>query len=187
MWARQLLKDGTGTPTAIVKTSADQLQVTYEWRLYHPTGADVTGNVTISGNVYAYVVRVAAIGDSASWGTGPAGNGPIFYFNAGRVNPAVAFETDILGSTSGIPGGAGGGDTTRGAFAYVAASFARDKQYVWDLAQGNFTTGIGSMWYGGGDNYQGGRPFQVSFTPKLPKTNVKRLTLNVHTSWGRYP
>jgi hypothetical protein len=187
MWARQLLKDAGGTPTAIVKTASDQLQVTYEWRLYHPTTGDQTGNVTISGSVYAYVVRVAAIGDTASWGTGPASNGPVLYFNGARVTQAVAYETDILGSISGIPAGPGNGDSSRSAFAYVSGSYQRDKQYVFELANANFTTGIGSMLVGGGDNYGGGRPYQVSFTPKLPKTSTKRLTMNFTTSWGRYP
>lgn len=187
MFTRQLFKDGTGTPTAITKTAADQLQITYEVRLYSPT-VDVTGVVSISGVNYNYTVRAANIGDGPTWGYGGGGGGtgPLLGFFAGDMSGIIAYETDVLGSTSGQPGGTGNSQSSMSISGYVAASYQRDGQHLWEPGNANFATGIGSMLFGGASNsFQ--PAFQVSYSPKIPKTSVKRLTFNSRVSWGRYP
>lgn len=180
MWTRQLFKDGTGTPTAIVKTASDQLVVTYEARIYSPT-VDATGIVVISGVNYNYTVRAADITNTARWGASPLLNG-IFY----TASNYAAFETDVLGTTSGIPGGTGTTQSSNSVAAYTAGTFVRDHTHVWEPTVANYATGIGSMLIGtpGGSTNQ---PFQCSFSPKIPKDSTKRLTFVSRLRWGRYP
>jgi hypothetical protein len=181
MWTRQILKDGTGTPTTITKTSAEQLQVTYEMRVYSPT-TDVSNNVTISSVVYAYTVRAADISDSTAWGAFMLAN-----FFAGGAVTSFAYETDVLNTTAGHPGGAASACNSGAVTgAYVPGTFSREHTYIWEPTNGNFATGIGSMLYGGcGSSI--GNPWQIKFTPKIPKDATKRLTLVVNNAWGRYP
>jgi hypothetical protein len=181
MWTRQLFKDGTGTPTVVTKTAADQLQVTYEMRLYSPT-VDVAGNVLISAVNYAFNSRAANINNSTTWGAGPINN----WNSAGATLPN-AYETDVLGTTSGNPGGTPNTADSMSAAAYVASSFRRDHSYIWEPANGNFATGIGSLSYGIPGGYGAAAPFQCNFAPKIPKTAVKRLTVVCRLSWARYP
>lgn len=183
MWTRQLLKDGTGTPTTITKTSAERLQVTYTMRLYSPT-VDVTGNVTISGVVYAYTARASNINDTATWGSNPLVN-----FFAGGASASYGHETNVLGSTSGRPAGTEDGTTQDTSHSvtgsYTAGTFSREHTYFWDTNRANFGTGIGSITYGGVNSIA--PMFQVSFGTQIPKNALKQLTLVTNISWGRYP
>jgi hypothetical protein len=181
MWSRQLFKDGTGTPTVIVKTASDQLQVTYEMRLYNPT-VDSTGNVLISAVNYAYVNRASSINNGTTWGSGPE-----TLWSSNATNGANALETDVLGSTSGLPAGTQVAADSASVAAYVGGTFQRDQTHIWEPATANFATGIGSIVHGMVGTYGSFYPFQCNFTPKIPKTAVKRLTLITRISWGRYP
>lgn len=181
MWTRQLFKDGAGVPTVIVKTAADQLQVTYEMRLYSPT-VDVAGNVLISAVNYAYVNRASSITNSTTWGAGP-----LTLWGSNQTSLANAYETDILGSTSGLPAGSAGAASSATVAAYVALSYQRDATHIWEPAAGNFASGIGAITHGVVGGYGGSHPFQCSFAPKIPKTAVKRLTLITRANWARYP
>jgi hypothetical protein len=182
MWTRQVLKDGTGTPTTITKTSAERLQVTYNVRLYSPT-ADVTGNVTISGTVYAYTVRAANINQSGAWGAFPLTG----YFAGGSCG-AYLTESNVLGTTSGNIAGPQDGNTIQTSTsigAYTPGSFNRQHTYFWDTNRGNFTTGVGGVLYGGTN--ANAFMFQCSFGTQIPKTALKQLTIVALLSWGRYP
>jgi hypothetical protein len=179
MWTRQLFKDGTGTPTAITKTASDQLQVTYEVRLYSPT-VDATGIVVISGVNYNYTSRAADITNVTRWGN------PIRFALFANISNAFAHETDVLGSTSGIPGGTATAHSSGSVAAYTAGTFYRDHTWVWDPGVANYATGIGSLQYGA-PGASVVNPFQVSFSPKIPKDATKRLTLVGRLAWGRYP
>ena len=180
MWTRQLLKDGAGVPTVIVKTAAEQLQVTYEMRLYSPT-VDVVGTVAISGNNYDYTVRAAETDDSTAWGSSP-----LTAWNMGGAASASAYETDVLGTTIGRPAGTPNGVDSSSVAAYGAGTYYRDHTYVYEPANANFPSGIGSHLYG-----QPGSAcaacFQLKWVPKIPKTAIKRFTLTVRLNWGRYP
>lgn len=180
MWTRQLFKDGTGTPTAITKTASDQLQITYELRLYSPT-VDATGVVVISAVNYNYVVRAADITNSTRWGSAPILNA---VFNA--ASNCSVIETDVLGTTSGIPAGTQTGSSSSSVAVYTNGTFVRDHTYVYEPGVANYATGIGSMLLG----TPGSAclpPFQCSFSPKIPKDSTKRLTFVQRLRWGRYP
>lgn len=184
MWTRQLFKDGTGTPTVITKTASDQLQITYELRLYSPT-ADVASNVTFSAQLYNYTTRASNIGDAVTWGRSGS-TGPLSFANFGGSPGATAYETDVLGTTSGFPAGTGNQISSGTVAAYAAGSFFIDHTYIWEPGNGNFPTGIGSMIWGRPGSACG-HPFQISWAPKIAKTATKRLTLVGRLNWGRYP
>jgi hypothetical protein len=182
MWTRQVLKDGTGTPTTITKTSAERLQVTYNVRLHSPT-VDVGGNVTISGVVYAYTVRAAQINQSGAWGAFPLAG-----FFAGGSTAAYATESNVLGTTSGVIAGPQDGTTTQTSTtigAYTPGSFNRQHTYFWDTDRANFATGVGGVLYGGTNS--NAFMFQCRFGTQIPKTSLKQLTIVALLSWGRFP
>jgi hypothetical protein len=179
MWTRQLLKDGTGTPTVITKTATDQLRIIYKVRIYPPT-ADNTGTVTISTVNYDYITR-AAFAASANWGFGMIAGGPSY----GRTQTSFAYS-GALGARTAGPAGSNVGNTSVSSLAYVSGNYYYDMTNIWDPSIANFGAGgipsVGIM-----DSSSFGRAFQTGFTPFLPKDNTKRLTLVHRISWGRYP
>jgi hypothetical protein len=182
MWARQLFKDGVGTPTVLTKTATDQLQITYEFRIYPPT-VDVGGNVTISAVVYAYNTRAANINNNLVWGAG--GTGALLNLGTWST-PWDVGDTNVLGTTSGQPAASSFVNPTSTTYAaYGAGTFFRDVTLVYDPGIANFAGGIGCMrmW-----PFSSAGAFQLAFTPtKLPKDATKRLTITFRSSWGRYP
>ncbi len=187
MWTRQLFKDGGGTPTTIVKTSSDQLRVTYELRVYPPT-SDVVNTVTISGTMYTYTIRASEIDDQSTWGGMGSGILGILgdFTNTTRINRA--FETDTLGTTSGSPAGSPADADSTSLSSYSSSNYFLDSTSVWEPTSANFATGIGSMKvWGANPSAAQNQIFQVSFSPKFAKDNTKRLTITERRSWGRYP
>lgn len=183
MFARQLLKDGTGSPTVITKTSSDQLWITYEFRIYPPT-ADVASVVTISGINYDVTTRAFQVDKPSAWGN---------YISLGETGALVVGtkESNVLLARAGVfsdyPANDGATVTN---VAYAAGSFFRERQIVWDVGQANYATGIGSMaqLYGISTVTATVQMFQHAFpTTKIPKTNTKKLTLFARHSWARYP
>jgi hypothetical protein len=180
MWARQLFKDGAGNPTVLTKTSADQLRITYEFRVYPPT-VDVTGNVTISSTVYAYVCRASNISNALVWG---ATNGVLVNLGTWSSSPDAG-DTNVLGTTSSQPAASSFVLPTSMTFAaYTSGTFLRDGTAVWDPGIANFAGGLGCVraWA-----FSGAGAFQLGFTPKFAKDSTKRLTLVLRHTFGRYP
>lgn len=187
MFTRQLFKDGTGTPTVITKTSADQLRITYELRVYPPTADVVLPNITLDGVAYTPTVRALGVDESLYWG----GGGFLFHgvYAGNVVRSADAFETDVLvARTDAFVAGSGSAQSSTSQAAYVALNFYRDRTSIWEPGVANFATGIGMvLTMNAQSNNQGTYLFQVKFAPKIAKTNVKRLTLAFRETWGRYP
>lgn len=181
MWSRQLFKDGAGNPTVVTKTNTDQLKITYEWRIYIPTGADPTGVVLISGTNYTWTSRPQFTQNAGAWGhlglldntnwSGPfaqAVNGGVLAAVSGRIaSPGgyVANDTNVLD-------------------VYTAGNFYRDVTHKWEPATGNLAGGIGGIetWANAGVC-----SFQMIFNPFFAKDATKRLTLVIRRAWARYP
>lgn len=183
MFSRMLFKDGTGTPTTIVKTSDDQLRVTYEIRLFIPT-SDVTGSITISGTLYDFTIRAAQVNNASAWVIGP--NGAAQLGNQISTGGGFAYETQTLGAVTGLPLGANAICSSRTWASYTSGSFVRDADYVWNPADGNFATGIGAITGFGRLTSANAVLFQSSWNPKFSKDNTKRLTLTMRHSWTRH-
>lgn len=194
MFCRQLLKDGTGTPTVVVKTAADQLRITYEIRFYSP--ADVTVNpIAISGSNYSVTTRAIHIDVARRWGHDNSNFSAMVGFKGNNANSTSAITaTDIntlVAQTAATPAGTLFTPTSVAMAAYVAGNFFLDYTIIWDPGVANPVGGIGGVLLDaeltgntvGNTNCQ----FQMAFTPKLPKDNTKRLTLVLRLSWGRGP
>lgn len=174
MFMRQLLKDNTGTPTTITKTNLDQLQITYEWRWYFPTADDVT-SITFSGVTYTVTTRVQGVTGMTNiiW-LGPNSN-------AGSTSVA---ETNVLVARNATVGSYIDSDSNS-VSAYTNGNYYREYQSIYNIGSANFATGIGMLLHFKVYNNYG--MFQSSFSPKIAKTNTKKLTLNTRRYWSRYP
>lgn len=182
IWTRMLFKDGVGTPTAITKTSAEQLRITYEHRMLIP--ADATQNTfNISGVNYDITTRAVQIDNGRSWGFDGA-FGPILQLDGDDVlSLATAFESDVLHNATGNfnPGGESIGASSAVLQGYVNGNFFRERECKWEPNVANFGTGVGSVSVGQGTQVA----FQTVFAPKLAKTDTKRLTLMLRYSVAR--
>lgn len=168
LFTRQLLKDELGNPTTITKTSSDQLKIIYEIRAYLP--ADATGTINISGIDYAYTIRSHGFG----WQSVIAQSSKIntIATQLSNGNTLVSKSADIAGGS--LPSSSTPGSYTSGNH-YI--DFTTISQPT------NFTTAIGSIFFGFGNNGF----FQHAFTTtKLPKDNTKKLTYVGRISWDRY-
>lgn len=175
MWTRQLLKDGTGTPTTIVKTSADQLRVTYTLQLY-PLQADVVDTITISTVSYTTTIRAANVGITSQYASflyyGAAG-ATIRANSVGITARTTEPITDAITSSTDTSG------------AYVAGNFYIEHTSVWNSSIANFGAGgIPSFTCFRNPN---GAIMQLGVSPAFAKDNTKQLTLVTRVSWGRYP
>lgn len=180
MWSRSLIKDSNGNPTTISILPTEQLKVVYTLVRYLPS--EKTGTVSISVNgtptSFDYVLRPANLQTSTTT-----------YWNSdvGRGTTALyTSETQTLGGITEAPSGTSKWNvgTSPG---YVAGTYSINEVYTLGISDAVYTTGIGSMCYGGeyatyADAYCG---FQISFTPKIPKTATQSLTLTFQRTWGR--
>ncbi len=180
MWARQLFKDAGGTPTTIVKTSADFLRIIYELRIYPPT-VDASGNTTISGTSYAWVSRAAEI--DGQW-QGLLDVWFPSYAPESTYWQGFAYETDVLAATTGTPAGTGTTTTSSLFSAYTNGNYYRDVEFTWGTTLANYATGVGAIATAG--NGVGGARFQTSFAPKFAKDNTKQLKVTLRYPWTRY-
>ena len=182
MAIRQLLKDGTGTPTTITKTVTDQLLITFEIRCYPPT-VDVASVVNISGVNYDVVTRAANVTTGGAWGE--TLSSPLLNSGMG----CLSYETDVLGARTSHPAGTNVNTTDHTQTAYVGGTYFLETKEIHDVATANFATGIGSMLYffGQAALFDNVPLFQSNFTPKIPKVNTKKLTIFVRRNWARYP
>lgn len=190
MFTRQLLKDGGGTPTTVVKTSAEELRVTYEFRC-RPAQADVTGTVTLDGVSYDYTVRPCDVdnANNFSWG-GYISSGD--FWNNSSANHASCYETQTLSAREGTgPSGSASACSSCAPSAYSAGTYYRDYTAIWQSGVGNFGLGVGSVTFLAPANTGShASTWQISFAAttggaRIPKTNTKRLTLVFRHSVAR--
>lgn len=180
MFMRQLFKDGGGTPTTVVKTSAEQLRVIYRFRI-QPLQSDVVQSaVAISGTNYDITTRAANADQTAGWGA----FGEYLKFN-GNIK-GFAYETQTLGARTTTPAGSNSVSTSKTESAYSNGTWVRDVRYEWSISGGNFALGIGSVVHGlRQSNFDDEQMFQSSFSPRFAKDNTKRLRLDVRYTIDR--
>ena len=179
---RALVKDELGNPTAISVTAEEQLIVIYELRKYPPSGdSNLTLTLNFNGTPtdFASVVRAANI-ISTSFTLWNPGNSLSADTGVGR---ARAYETQTLGAETSFPSGTSESCFLNSAGSYVNGTFYRDYTANFELTQGNFASGIGTLSLFGSNAARDG--FQMNFTPKIPKTADRLLTIPVRLSWAR--
>lgn len=177
LFARSLIKDGSGNPTTITVLASEALDVSYELRTY-PPASDVTGTINISGTSYDYVIRPSNVSSNFYWKsltTKPDIGAGGSYAQSYAMSGGLSART---GQPSGSTVGTATGYSTN---AYANNSYKLSGTVTWGLNDGNasfksVTVSFGSYAY-----------WQIEFTPALPKTNTKVLTLGFEMTWARRP
>lgn len=198
--SRALVLDGGGSPTVVSVLVTESLRVTYYIRNYIYS-SDIVGVVTIGGINYNYVIRAATwnndptnYGLLGSFGGISSQVGGSWIFNSSLnlttrgvsgVGTIAAFSTQTLNTIANIPANTGGavgcGFYTN--VAYTAGDYYKDAIITIGLTEANtLTGGIGSIVYGGNFGF-----YQMSFTPKLPKTALNAFALVLRITPSNYP
>lgn len=180
MFSRALILDGGGSPTTISISSAEQLDIVYQLRIYPPLVDIGPTTVTISGVSYDVTGRAANVNQINHVGWYPSGGSAM----AGSIaSYSAATFGDVMGaitaSPTGTSGGAATGSTTS---AYSSGSYTANADHQFPLAQGNITGGIKSSLM-----FWGVATFQYQYSTKIPKDNTKTLVLNYSLTWARRP
>lgn len=185
--SRALILDGNGNPTSIAIQSDETLDIYYEIRFYPPS-TDVVGSITLNGVNYPYNIRPIdfLLSQWSAWDTGIADTAGLYgldtslpgqnrwsnsYYSYGilasenqTLYPKEQSAYSIWGNTSNPESW-----TLK---AYVANSFTRTGTMLFNLTNGNFTNGIGSVFFSCG---LGG--YKLTFTgARVPKTNQLKWT-----------
>lgn len=186
LFARQLIRDNSGTPITIVKTAEDELRITYEFRIY-PMKTTNTSTLTVKSISRTFTTRGYDIDASGRWGNttfastglnytlGIAWNnttGNDNYLYSSSVMPALTATQTVTGQTA--PSSVSWGS-------YVGSSLYRDYSMTWNPGLGNLT--IGSVTWAGA-NY-GNAPFITTIEPAISKTDTERFTFTGRFSFGR--
>src|SRR5690606_2776896 len=158
-------------------SSDEQLEVTYELRLY-PNLNDVPATVMVGSNSHDTITRPIAVTDTSSWK--PA-QPPSSLVNAARSSAAVAaYSGDLVPYTnsttslSGSLGNASSGTTAP----YTDGNFYRDISNTWNISTGNGNIRVVMFKFNCA-------VFQVRFDPVITKTNTQVLTLHQRIPWAR--
>lgn len=176
LFSRALIVDGNGTPTTITVLADEVLDVAYELRLYPPLN-DNNFNLTIAGVTYACKMRAAQV-SSDSWALNS-----LLSYGTDYSYVARAHDADI-GTVFQAPSGNAGGSNRYDVLPYANNSLKRAFRNDWDLDAGNFENGIKSIFLYSQVGASLGA-WQCSFTPPIPKTNTKKLSLTAEIAWAR--
>lgn len=183
MLCRQLLKDASGNPTTITKTSEYELRVVYEFRVYPPLVDDVY-NATVNGLVQSITSRASADGSVSEndwYMTGGLG----FAVKNGHPSNNIGVYTGAIGTTGTKPTGTYASLSEWADDAYAAGSFQRSGSITWLADRANFTI-LSITTPGNGANYSAQWTFQHQLTTGITKSNTQKLVVKFNRTWGRY-
>lgn len=185
LFSRALILDGGGSPTTITVLSDEMLDVEYTLRCYPPTG-DVTGEITLGGVDYDYVLRSMGVGEYIFWEVSSLVSGAAASATgtgASLVYPAAS----VIGDIYAQPSGTGVGSTSATVDTYVPGDFYRGKAVQWGTSV-NPSGGVGVAAFGMGAGAGAGMGAwcKMGFTPAIAKDSKKVLTLEPRISWGRH-
>lgn len=178
LFSRELIRDPNGNPAAFPISADEQLEVTYELRLY-PNLNDVPATVMVGASSYDTITRPIDVNGSA-WGPVAATLSAVNGARSGASGANRAFTGDLVPYTSSLISPSGSlGDASSGATAsYTNGSYYRDISNTWNISVGNGNIRLVTFRFGCA-------AFQVRFDPVITKTNTQVLTLHQRMSWAR--
>ena len=188
LFSRALILDSEGDPTTITVAADEILDVTYEFRFY-PRLTDVTGSVTLTGNIggtYDYVMRAASVtvsSDGSGWFIGVLGSSMGY---AGNLTSQLAMHGEI-GPITSTPIGSNSSRSSITVAPYSAGSLEREFTAVWGPNDGNLSGGIRSFLLKMGIGRFQFRLGLQGTDEAIPKTDQDELSLKFVHSWGRRP
>ena len=166
LFSHALILDAEGSPTSITVLSDEYLTVVYSYRIYGLL-ADSTGSVTFTGNIagtYNWTLRHSIF--SSGFIVTPFDytiNARAYDGSIGIIDSDPSGVRDYLAYTT----------------AYVSGSLTTSVTVSASITQGNFASGIKSMWFALGAYWQ------VEFDPVIPKTDQDTLSITFEMTWGR--
>lgn len=175
LFSRALILDGSGNPTSFPLSSDEQLEVTYELRLYRPT-ADVEGSITVGSSSHDFIARPLQVTSSTAWS--PVATG--FNTTLGNSpNDQRAWSGGLAAITAANPGGTAlGSATSRQDGTYTNGDHYIESGVTYGPATANGSIqSTNTKW--------GCCTFQTQFSPPIVKNNTQSLRLNYRLSWGR--
>lgn len=189
VFSRALLKDTGGTPTTIVLSPDEVLDVVYELRCYISL-SDVVSTATVDGVSTTVTIRKHGTLAGSGWQGFAALLGSPFWttFSANNRNTLYALETQPSQATES--GYLGNGDTKLLSFtrSYTNGSGLVKLTITAGLTIANFASGLGAVVMSGADlgNARGNGLWSWGFNPKLNKTASRTATIEIGLSFGRY-
>ena len=178
LFSRELIRDPNGNPAAFPISDDEQLEVTYELRLY-PNLADVPATVTVGASSYDTITRPIGVNGNA-WGPVAPSSSLVNAERSSVSGGNRAFTGDLVPYTNTPISPSGSlGDASSGATAsYTNGSYYRDISNTWNISVGNGNIRLVTFSFGCA-------AFQVRFDPVITKTNTQVLTLHQRMSWAR--
>jgi len=173
LFSRELIRDSNGNPAAFPISADEQLEVTYELRLY-PNLADVPATVTVGASSYDTITRPIGV-NSGAWGVLSPDSPSV---NAERILTGEAVTGDLVPYTSTTLSGNLGNASSGGTASYTNGSYYRDIYNTWNISTGNGNIRVVTFQFGCAR-------LQVRFDPVITKTNTQVLTLYQRMSWAR--
>lgn len=179
LFSRELIRDSEGDPTSFPIDTDEQLEVTYELRIY-PKLTDTEAEVTIGGTTYDTTTRPLAVSSSTYWGATQPGSGDVQAAIKGGFGNNIVFSGDLVAVTAAISSISGhlGEATSVSSDSYTNDSFLRDGGAMWNVSTGNGDIKTVQLRYGCA-------LFQTRYDPVIVKTNVQTLTLRQRIAWAR--
>jgi|SRR5215831_7552299 len=173
-FSRQLILDASGNPNTISVTASDQLNTSYQLRLYFDL-TDSTDSIVISGNTYGGIKRRAK---TSSFGVGGIMDTQPPPSSWGGTQASL--YTGGLGPTSSNPGGSVLSTSTFTHGPYTPGTFTKAITNAhWP------TTNLGTvMSLFVGCTCLGF--WQIQMLPGFPKTGSNTLDLSWSIAWARY-
>ncbi len=177
-FSRARILDGNGNPTTITVLSDEQLEVTYELRLYWPTGSS-SGSITLGGQNYNYLMRASITG---SWANLMAGflslsassvvSGQAVSYTGSNNASLGDITTNPGGTQTGTPCDLGpNGSYVNNSYQMNYRMSASTTQMNTDISGIRLTTFMGY--------------YKIGFEPQIPKDNTKTLSLDFLMTWAR--
>lgn len=185
LFSRALILDGGGSPTTITVLADEVLDVTYQLRVYPPTG-DVTPAVTDSGPAgteHTFTVRAArvttATDNGNGWGISQTGSIP----GGNPGSGSTRAYNGAIGAITGSPAGTSDSATSTTVSTYVAASDEIFQTSTFGLDDGNLSGGITALEWTFGRG--AGGCWQAGVSPAIPKTASETLSITTKVTWSR--
>lgn len=176
LYSRALIADTSGNPVAFPINSDEQLQMSYELRVYPPL-EDAVFEVDVAGPRIA-TVRAEYVTNSNFWGVEGAGTtGPAVALAA--PPSSVDWFTGGLGPITGQPQGtqvSGSGARTNSP--YSVGSKVREGRISWGSSQANGVLRSHQVCFKIAT-------FQVEYNPPITKNNTQSMYLDYTLSWDR--
>lgn len=177
LFSRELIRDPNGNPAAFPISADEQLEVTYELRLY-PNLNDVPATVTVGAGSYDTITRPIGVNGS-TWGLLAPSASNVNAERSSLTGLNQAFTGDLVPYTSSSsPSGSLGNASSGGTASYTNGSYYRDISNTWNISTGNGDIRTVRVTFNCAS-------FQVRFDPVITKTNTQVLTLHQRMSWAR--